>query len=251
MILYFTGTGNSRYVANMLASDLKDEIVSINEIFKDRKKLRFSSEKPYIIVAPIYAWRLPKKIEEFIRDAVFENSKQIYVVATMGTHFGRCDIYCKRIIEKKSMKFMGFRGVQMPDNYVTSDVMMTKEEAVNKIKASIPHIHEIAQNILQGLPLNQKDDIDHPKLRSGFINWGFNTFAIKPKLFTVSNECLKCGMCINGCPMNNISYGDDGNIKFGNKCMWCLACIQMCPKQAIDYKNRTKQNGRYKCPEVI
>ena len=48
MILYFTGTGNSRYIANAITSITKDELVSINEKIKtkdpghsDRRKISF------------------------------------------------------------------------------------------------------------------------------------------------------------------------------------------------------------------
>ena len=31
MILYFSGTGNSRYLSEVLNSEIKDEIISIND----------------------------------------------------------------------------------------------------------------------------------------------------------------------------------------------------------------------------
>ena len=55
MILYFTGTGNSKFVADYLAEHLNDETISMNKIIKNSEKLVCDSEKPYIVVAPIYA----------------------------------------------------------------------------------------------------------------------------------------------------------------------------------------------------
>lgn len=41
MILYFTGTGNSRYIANAITSITKDELVSINEKIKTKDTQAF------------------------------------------------------------------------------------------------------------------------------------------------------------------------------------------------------------------
>ena len=35
MVLYFTGTGNSRLAAEILAEDLNDEAVSLNRVLKE------------------------------------------------------------------------------------------------------------------------------------------------------------------------------------------------------------------------
>ena len=39
MILYFTGTGNSKFVADYLAEKLEDDVLSINKILKNAVKI--------------------------------------------------------------------------------------------------------------------------------------------------------------------------------------------------------------------
>ena len=34
MIFYFTGTGNSRFAADLLAQKLSDQVVSLNQVFR-------------------------------------------------------------------------------------------------------------------------------------------------------------------------------------------------------------------------
>ena len=41
-----------------------------------------------VLVAPVYAWRLPAVIEELLKKAVFEGSREMYIVATVGEHGG-------------------------------------------------------------------------------------------------------------------------------------------------------------------
>lgn len=76
MILCFSGTGNSLYVARQLNVVIKDEIISINEYLKEDKEKIFNSNKPFIIVAPTHAWRMPRIIESFIKESNFNGNKK-------------------------------------------------------------------------------------------------------------------------------------------------------------------------------
>ena len=93
MIIYFSGTGNSKFVAEYLADKLEDSILSLNKVIKNGEKLVCTSEKPYIIVAPIYAWRFPGLVEEHLEKAALNGSKTVYCIATMGENSGNADRY--------------------------------------------------------------------------------------------------------------------------------------------------------------
>lgn len=156
MILYFTSTGNSKIVAEILKLDLQDTAVSLNHIFKNNKILEFYTETPYVIVCPIYAWRLPRKIETFLKKAHFNGSQSIYIVATMGDSYGLADQYCKNIFLKRKMDYKGFAGILMPDNYMVSNKMLSKNEAISKIQSNLPYLHEISKHILNRSELEMK-----------------------------------------------------------------------------------------------
>ena len=247
MILYFTGTGNSFFTAKILGADLNDTLISINDIFKNNKKFEFYSEKPFILVTPIYAWRIPKNIELFLKKGCFKGNNEFYIIATMGSYSGAAEKYVREIIERKGMKFMGFQGICMPDNYLVSYRMLSDKEAVKEIRKSIPKIHEIGKIISANKSLN----IYKPKLKdyflSGIVNIGFNCFEKNSKSFSVSEKCVKCKKCVDVCPVNNISLVNE-HISFSNKCMFCLSCIHHCPVHAIDYKGKGNINGYYVCP---
>lgn len=156
MILYFTSTGNSKFVAEILKLYLQDTAVSLNHIFKNNLKLEFYTETPYVIVCPIYAWRLPRKIETFLKKAHFNGSQSIYIVATMGDSYGLADQYCKKIFLKRKMDYKGFAGILMPDNYMVSNKMLSKNEAISKIQSNLPYLHEISKHILNRSELEMK-----------------------------------------------------------------------------------------------
>ena len=55
MILYFTGTGNSRYIAKRIAEALGDELLSMNDRIKAGDTSPVTSDKRLVIVTPTYA----------------------------------------------------------------------------------------------------------------------------------------------------------------------------------------------------
>lgn len=54
MVIYFTGTGNSRFLANLISKELSDEVVDATDYIKNRAYPEFQSEKPYVFVTPTY-----------------------------------------------------------------------------------------------------------------------------------------------------------------------------------------------------
>ena len=58
MVLYFTGTGNSRYVAERIAGALGDELLSMNDRIKAGDTSPVTSDERLVIVTPTYAWRM-------------------------------------------------------------------------------------------------------------------------------------------------------------------------------------------------
>ena len=54
MILYFSGTGNSRYAAEFLAQALGDQAEDVGLWIKERRKGEFRADRPWVVVAPTY-----------------------------------------------------------------------------------------------------------------------------------------------------------------------------------------------------
>ena len=60
MILCFSGTGNSRYIAERIAEALQDEIVDLNAKIKAAEYAPIQAGEDIILVTPNYAWRIPQ-----------------------------------------------------------------------------------------------------------------------------------------------------------------------------------------------
>ena len=81
MVIFFTGTGSSEYVANAIADRLGNCVISSNEIIKSGEKGSFESEKPWVFVFPVYLSTMPAVFMDFIRRCSFEGNKKAYFVA--------------------------------------------------------------------------------------------------------------------------------------------------------------------------
>lgn len=247
MIFYFTGTGNSRFAADLLAQKLSDQVVSLNQVFREKQPLTFSSQSPFVVVSPIYAWRLPKPVEDFLSQAEFTGSSKLYLVATMGASCGGAGAYAQQKLAGKSIDYMGLTGIVMPDNYLISFQMPSQQEALSILRAALPTLDQIAQTIAAEKPFPQPSAKILGKLLSGAVNWGFSHFMASSKSFTVSQDCIHCGQCAANCPTGNIVLRE-GKVEFGDRCAFCLGCIHRCPVHAIDYKGKGKKHGYYLCP---
>ncbi len=249
MVLYFTGTGNSRYVAERIAKELDDEIVSINDIIKINEVAEFHSEsKPYIIVTPIYGWKIPKFIEEFLIKHKFNGSMRFYVIATCGSSTGNAYTHLLDVCVKNNLKLKGFAEVKMPDNYVLMFDVKSLDEVKDDIKASNSHIENLIDRIKNNeeFVIGSNNNIKN-KLLSGVVNNVFDKAFVSAKGFHTNENCVLCGNCATNCAFNNIEIRY--KVVWGDRCTHCCACIAQCPTKAIDYKKTTQKRKRYYLPE--
>ena len=66
MILYFSGTGNSNYVAKRIADALGDALVNLNDRIKASDTSSIETGERVIIVTPTYAWRIPRVVRDWL-----------------------------------------------------------------------------------------------------------------------------------------------------------------------------------------
>lgn len=248
MILYFTGTGNSKYVADFLADKLQDEVVSLNDMLKNDLPLVVESEKPYVWVAPIYAWRFPDAVDELFRKIYFKGSRTVYFVATMGGDSGNCQKICQKRMKDKGMIFGGFADVIMPDNYFGGFNIKDENEMIDIVKAAHPTLLKIAETIKAGHTLNIREKSSAAFLKSGIVNHSFNKYMLSNIKYSVNENCTGCGKCQKICPTNNIKMLL-GRPEFSDRCMSCYACLHRCPEKAINLGKRTENKSRYVCIE--
>ncbi len=248
MVIYFSGTGNSKYIAGVISDRLGDSVSSAAELIKKWEAPEFYSDKPYIFVAPIYAWQFPKVFREWIEKCRFLGNKKAYFVITCGSDIGAAANHIKRFAEKYGFGYMGTAPVVMPDNYLIMFSPQSAEkdnEVIEKAEKSALTLCERIENGEAFSPL-KNTFVGH--ICSDVVNPFFYLFYIGADKFYVTDACVSCGKCAEVCMLNNIKIVD-GKPKWGKDCTHCVACISNCPALAIEYGKNTKGRRRYTCPK--
>ena len=248
MIVYFTGTGNSRYAAQALADAVGDEVVDTRPYLKNGEKLELCSERPWVFVCPTYAWRIPRVFKELIEKSLFIGNRRAYFVMTCGDSIGRADVEIARLCGRKGFSCMGVMPVVMPENYIAMFSVPEPEKAAEIIAGADKTLARA------GAYLAGEKRFPEPVRRLGgrvlsrAVNPCFYSAAVHDRDFYAGSSCTGCGLCQQLCPLNDITL-KNGKPAWGGNCTHCMACICSCPAHAIEYGRKSRGKPRYLCPE--
>lgn len=251
MIIFFSGTGNSHYVASKLAKALDDlNLVELRgELLYDplNKHLMTSGER-IIWIFPTYSWGVPPVVKRFMEEIEIDGADRAihYMVTTCGDDIGETAAQWRKIASKRRWKTASAYSVIMPNTYVLMkgfDVDPIKLSD-RKLAEASAKIEEIAKRISGSIQGDLLIKGAWAKIKSRIINPWFVHFCMSPKPFKSNGRCIGCGKCSRSCPMDNISMEND-RPKWHDRCALCLRCYHVCPSDAVEYGNATKGKGQY------
>ena len=246
MVLYFSATGNTEFIAKEIAKRLDDECINLLDRFKTQDHSVLHSEKPFVICAPVYVCEMPRFMSKYLKEQTFSGSRDVYCIFTSGGYCGISCVLAKAIFKKKNMIYHGHAEFKMPRNYVASDAydMLSKEETEERIRSSYQLLDGVAADIKSGSNLAAR----HVFLFETIITVPFNPVWCKFKLlakdFYATQACIGCGTCVKLCPLNNIKLENKVPV-WSDQCTHCMACISNCPTDAIEYGTITQKKEPY------
>lgn len=244
MIYYFSGTGNSRAVAQELSNRLNMQAFDISEIAFAPD---FREEQIVVWVFPIYSWGLPPVVADFISSLDAATDALHYMVCTCGDDIGYANRQWARLISGKGFNVGAAYSVQMPNTYtLLPGFDVDSSEVVQKKLAEMPvRVKKIADLILRQSRESDVVEGGVPSLKSGLVYPLFRKWGCNTNPFKVSNDCIGCGLCATHCPNENMMM-ENGRPKWGNNCTMCLRCYHICPHHAVCYGWVTSGKGQYR-----
>jgi len=249
MVVYFSGTGNSRFAARLIAERLGDGLTDAGLLIKKNSREPLASERPWVFVCPTYAWRMPKVFEKWLLQTELSGSTDAYFVLTCGSDIAAAGKYAEKFCADKGLRYRGIKEVVMPENYIAMFPVPGEAEALTITEKAVPAILSAADCIAAGTDLPERPVSAPDRVKSGAVNDKFYRLFVKADGFKVSDKCIGCGKCAELCPLNNVEL-HEGRPVWGKNCTHCMACICFCPAEAIEYGKKSVGKRRYKCPEV-
>lgn len=241
MIFYFSGTGNSRWIAQELAKLTNDTAYDITTLLVIPN---LEHEQQIGFIFPIYAWGVPKVMMQFV-----EKLKKVdvftYAICTCGQDAGNA---MKQL--SKYYFLNSSYSVVMPNNYIIGSDTDSVQEIYDKIDLAKQRLIQIAKEITLKECRYEVNEGGFSKIKSSLINFGFNHFACTTKPFYVTNKCNGCGKCVTRCPCQAIHLENKQPVWHKN-CYQCMRCINECKQQAIEYGKKTKNRKRYTIDQYL
>ena len=244
MILYFSGTGNSRYVAKRMAEALGDTMVSLNDRIRAGDTSPLEAGGDVVIVTPTYAWRIPRIVREHLLQTQLTGARRAWFVMTCGSEIGGADAYNRALCRDMGLTCMGTAQIVMPENYIAMFHAPGAEKARQIVARAEPDMDGAIAAVGAGRAFAPTRNNLYDRFMSGPVNPVFYRFFVKAGPFRAGDGCTGCGRCAGLCPVNNIVLRG-GKPVWGNKCTHCMACICYCPGEAIEYGRKSVGQPRY------
>ncbi|MBU0687620.1 MAG: EFR1 family ferrodoxin [Candidatus Margulisbacteria bacterium] len=254
LIYYFSGTGNSKRIADVAAEGFKQQghsaqVKSIEDGQLDPQHL---SAEIHGFVFPVYFWGIPRIMEKFMHTLPPASGKKSFLLLTAGNVYAKSLTLnqARKILEKKGYAMLGGDTIAMPDSFIVVYDPPPVDKATFKVKAAEGAAAAFAKKILSGEPKIQKSSFSEIIMRFMYV---FYRTVIKFHIFwpgfRVDNKCNSCEICAKICPVKNIQMVG-GKPTWGKHCEACMRCIQLCPQKAIQTYFGSEKKNRYKEPHL-
>ncbi len=250
MIVWFSGTGNSRLVAERLAERFGEDLLRIDADYPQRIQSA-GSQKRIIWVCPVYGWRVPPVVENAVRQMPQEVGRQAdhWLVVTCGDDVGETPRYWRKLLAGREWRSCAVFSVQMPNTYVFLPGFNTDSPEV--VSSKLNSMPDKVDSISRAISGNEYD-VDwvcpgaFPAIKSRVLWHPFHRWLMQPSGFHVSaGQCIGCGKCVRICPMKNIKLSESDRLpQWGSACAFCTACYQICPSHAVIYGIWSKNKGQ-------
>jgi ferredoxin/flavodoxin len=234
-IFFFSGTGNTAIVADLLAREFERQGCRISVTAIDYRLLRqdrcgIGDYDLFGIGHPVYAFNAPRIVYDFVRRLPACQGQRTFVFKDSGDPFwrGGATSPLRGRLKRKGYDVFYETLFVMPANVLYGYEDRLVKQLYNKAVARAP---VAVGEVLSGQVRLQRNSIFLRGLTwwATEADWLARFFG---KDLYATGACTLCGKCAQDCPAGNISIVNR-RVRFGWNCLLCMRCIYRCPVGAI------------------
>ncbi|MBN1474084.1 MAG: EFR1 family ferrodoxin [Syntrophaceae bacterium] len=247
-IYFFTGTGNSFWIAKKLSEKLENaNLISIASL--DQESIHTSSEVVGLVF-PVHIWGVPKLIIDFVNRLDTNSARYYFALAVNAGQVAATLIQLKKLFLTKGLNLDSGFSIDMPSNYIPWGGAIAEGKQQIKFNTALEKVNHVAKCVkARKIMPPEKGPFWQNILFSFFYRKSFPHIEKMDKSFWADDNCTSCRICEKICPVQNIVM-KDGKPAWQNRCEQCFACLQWCPEEAIQHSKNTKKKKRYHHPDI-
>ncbi len=237
LLIYFTGTFNTRYVTNKVRDRLQQEGWEVDTYEIDPLRTERLDLTPYDIVGlggPIYGFCAPYAQLRFVRKQKFPRGQRVFIYKNSGETYHANDASSKYLLRKLRHDKADVQNEYhflMPYNiHFRFDDYLVREMLEMDRKLLEIMVYELVHRIPNLKPYKMWPRfVASVVSRPQYIGGDVNSFLYRVD----KDKCTQCGLCIKRCPTHNIYRKKNGEMGFHHNCLMCMRCSFFCPADAF------------------
>jgi ferredoxin len=255
VIRYFTGTGNTKRVAETIGKTLSGEGDAVDTAAIPCPAPMGDADR-YVFCAPVYALGLPRVFKRYLAGLPrLGQPRPAMLVVTAGNpeHTGWALRHGRELLDTRGYRVMVSETIHMPDNWTPFLPAPSPDVSTVRLAVGDDLAARLAQDFLAGKERHRPFSLQSMTPAGSWLaHHGFHNVGINHMwhLFQATRECTSCGLCERICPVGAIEMAN-GRPKWSKTCEQCCRCFNLCPARAIeqlDVVGRGSTRDRYCAP---
>lgn len=236
--LYFSATGTTKKIVNLLAEQLSSALNSSLTCFDftlsdtREQSLNFKANDLVLIGLPVYAGRVPNVLLPFLSKQLHgDNTLAIPIVLYGNRNYDDALIELKTLLQNSG--FLPIAAAAMVGEHSFSTVLAAGRPDANDLNKLASFSQDVIDKLTSQHSLSPVSVSGHDPIRPYYTprdHLGNPVNILKVKPVTDTLRCTHCGYCAEICPMSSINPQNVTEIS--GICIKCCACVKRCPNAA-------------------
>ena len=246
LMLYFSGTGNSKWIAQLFSEKTNALCYSIEDSADFISLIDATDTVAFCY--PVYGSCVPRMMREFAAlHAEALQHKKLIIFCTQMMFSGDGARAFLDSLPRGYGTVIHAEHFNMPNNICNFSLFppTTPAKIQKNCDAATRKMQRVCENIQRGI-------IKKRGFSAASQLLGKTQSAFWPAIESenrssvqIDKDCTHCGLCTKLCPMKNLTMVGAEIQQQGN-CMLCYRCVNACPKKAITVLVHSKPKVQYR-----